>query len=90
MLGIVGGFGADINTGARFGDLVSMTIELARSLAAEPRVNELYAKRGARECGCPAGENNLTGEILAGGQAEVLSPRTLSAEQTRAARSSPG
>src|SRR5258706_5951918 len=57
------------NTALDSVDLVSMTDRMARSLAAEPRVNELYAKRGALNVVCQPVENNLTGEILPAGQA---------------------
>src|SRR5258706_13320954 len=58
------------NTALDSVDLVSMTDRMARSLAAEPRVNEIYAKRGALNVVCQPVENNLTGEILPAVQGE--------------------
>jgi hypothetical protein len=63
------------NTALDSVDLVSMTDLMARSLAAEPRVNEAYAKRGALNVVVQRVENNLTGEILPAGQAEVFVAR---------------
>jgi len=63
------------NTALDSVDLVSMTDLMARSLAAEPRVNEVYAKRGPLNVVCQPVENNLTGEILPAGQAEVFVAR---------------
>ena len=45
------------------------------ALAAEPRVNEIYTNRGPLNVVCQPAENNLTGEILPAGQAEVFVAR---------------
>src|SRR5437763_490000 len=56
-------------------DLVSMTDRMARSLTAEPAVNGVYAQRGPLNVVCQPVENNLTGEILPSGQAELFVAR---------------
>jgi PBP1b-binding outer membrane lipoprotein LpoB len=63
------------NTALDSVDLVSMTDRMARSLAAEPRVNEVYTRHGPLNVVCQPVENNLTGEILPAGQAEVFVAR---------------
>lgn len=63
------------NTALDSVDLVTMTEQMARSLAAEPRVSEAYAKNGALNVVCQPVENNLTGEILPSGQAELFVAR---------------
>jgi len=63
------------NTALDSVDLVSMTDLMARSLAAESRVNEVYAKKGPLNVVVQPVENNLTGEILPAGQAEVFVAR---------------
>src|SRR5688500_2000462 len=63
------------NTALDSVDLVTMTDQMARSLAGESRVNEAYAKRGPLNVVVQPVENNLTGEILPAGQAEVFVAR---------------
>jgi len=63
------------NTALDSVDLVTMTDQMARNLAAEPRVDEAYAKRGSLNVVVQPVENNLTGEILPTGQAEVFVAR---------------
>jgi PBP1b-binding outer membrane lipoprotein LpoB len=63
------------NTALDSVDLVTMTDQMARSLVAEPRVSEAYAKGGSLNVVCQPVENNLTGEILPTGQAEVFVAR---------------
>ncbi len=63
------------NTALDSVDLVSMTDLMARSLASEPKVAEVYAKRGALRVVVQAVENHLTGEILPAGQGEVFVAR---------------
>jgi hypothetical protein len=63
------------NTALDSVDLVTMTDQMARSLAAEPRVNDAYAKNGSLTVVCQPVENNLTGEVLPSGQAEVFVAR---------------
>jgi hypothetical protein len=63
------------NTALDSVDLVSMTELMARSLAAEARVEEVYRRRGALNVVVQAVENNLTGEILPAGQGEVFVAR---------------
>ena len=56
-------------------DLVAMTDQMARSLAAEPRVNEALAKHGKLSVVVQPVENHLTGEVLPAGQAEAFTAR---------------
>jgi len=63
------------NTALDSVDLVTMTDQMARSLAAEPRVTDAYTKHGSLNVVCQPVENNLTGEILPSGQAEVFVAR---------------
>src|SRR4051812_6149902 len=63
------------NTALDSVDLVTMTDQMARSLAAEARVGDAYAKNGPLTVVCQPVENNLTGEILPSGQAEVFVAR---------------
>src|SRR5689334_3301477 len=63
------------NTALDSVDLVTMTDQMARSLAAEPRVTDAYTKHGSLNVVCQPVENNLTGEILPAGQAEVFVAR---------------
>src|SRR3989442_11490807 len=63
------------NTALDSVDLVSMTDLMAGSRAAEPRVNEVYSRRGPLNVVVQPVENNLTGEILPAGQAEVFVAR---------------
>ena len=63
------------NTALDSVDLLSMTDRMARSVAAESRVNEAYLRRGPLNVVCQPVENNLTGEVLPAGQAEVFVAR---------------
>ena len=63
------------NTALDSVDLVSMTDQMARSIAGESRVQEAYAKRGPLSIVVQPVENNLTGEILPAGQAEAFVAR---------------
>src|SRR5215212_11425146 len=63
------------NTALDSVDLVSMTDLMARSIAAESRVQEAYASRGPLSIVVQPVENNLTGEILPAGQAEAFVAR---------------
>ncbi len=63
------------NTALDSVDLVSMTDQMARSIAGESRVHEVYAKRGPLSIVVQPVENNLTGEILPAGQAEAFVAR---------------
>ena len=63
------------NTALDAVDLVSMTEQMARSMSAEPRINEAFAKNGSLNVVCQPVENNLTGEILPSGQAELFVAR---------------
>jgi Peptidoglycan-synthase activator LpoB len=56
-------------------DLVSMTDQMARSIAAEERVAVAYAKNGPLKIVVQPVENHLTGEILPAGQAEMFTAR---------------
>ncbi len=63
------------NTALDSVDLVSMTELMARSIAAERRVAEAYAKSGPLKIVVQPVENHLTGEILPAGQAEAFVDR---------------
>src|SRR5436853_7667455 len=63
------------NTALDSVDLVSMTDLMARSIAGESRVQEVYARHGALSIVVQPVENNLTGEILPAGQAEAVVAR---------------
>jgi hypothetical protein len=56
-------------------DLVSMTDQMAQSIATNPRVNQEIAEHGPLTIVCEPVENHLTGEIIPRGQAEVYTAR---------------
>ena len=74
------------NTALDHVDLTTMTDQMARSLAAEPRVRqELQRRNGPMVVVVQPVENRLTGEILPAGQAELFTARVrmLLAGQTK-------
>jgi len=63
------------NTALDSVDLVSMTDQMARSLATDPRINQEFAAHGPLTVVCEPVENELTGEIIPHGQAEAYTAR---------------
>jgi hypothetical protein len=63
------------NTALDSMDLVTMTERMARSIGAEERVAEAYAKNGPLSIVVQPVENHLTAEILPAGQAEAFTAR---------------
>src|SRR3954469_14841888 len=63
------------NTALDSVDLITMTDQMAHSIAGESRIQEAYARHGPLSIVVQPAENNLTGEILPAGQAEAFVAR---------------
>jgi TolB-like protein len=66
------------NTSLDAVDLVAMTDQMARSLAAAPGVRAAYAEAGPLIVVVQPVENQLTGEVLPAGQADLFTARVRS------------
>jgi hypothetical protein len=63
------------NTALDSVDLVSMTDQMATSMATDPRVNQEFTAHGPLTIVCEPVDNQLTGEIIPHGQAEAYTAR---------------
>lgn len=63
------------NTALDSVDLTTMTDQMARSMAAEPRVRQTIERNGPMVVVIQPVENRLTGEVLPAGQAEAFTAR---------------
>ncbi|MGA2496273.1 MAG: hypothetical protein ABSH20_00945 [Tepidisphaeraceae bacterium] len=83
VVGVLGMAGCAENTAVSHGhntaldsvDMVSMTDQMARSMAGDERVRQTIARKGKLVVVVQPVENQLTGEILPAGQAELFTAR---------------